>query len=73
MALSDRTNMLVKDYIRSSYPELEEGVRTYLEDELQKIELTIQTLADASIQVADDARTIPARAWSATQYQGGTH
>lgn len=59
MALSDRTNMLVKDYIRSSYPELEEGIRTYLEDELQKIELTIQTLADASIQVADDAPDNP--------------
>ena len=34
-------------------------MRTYLEDELQKIELTIQTLADASIQVADDAPDNP--------------
>ena len=33
--------------------------RDILEDELQKIELTIQTLADASIQVADDAPDNP--------------
>lgn len=61
MALSERTDQLIKDYIRASFPELEEGVRTYLEDELQKIELTLQSLADASITVADDAPDKPRR------------
>ena len=35
------------------YPELDEGLRQYIEEELQKIELSIQTLADASIQVSE--------------------
>ena len=59
MALSDRTDLLVKDYLHRNYPEIESGVRQYLEDELQKIEQSIQTLADASIQVADDAPDNP--------------
>ena len=48
-------------------------MRTYLEDELQKIELTIQTLLMRLSKLPTTRRTIPARAWSATQYQGGTH
>jgi hypothetical protein len=53
MALSDKTNQLVNKYIRRQYPELEEGLRRYIQDELQRIEQSISTLADASIQVAE--------------------
>ena len=45
MALSDKTNLLVQKYIRRQYPELEEGLRRYISDEVQHIEvnhLTIQ-------------------------------
>ena len=71
MALSERTDQLIKDYIRASFPELEEGVRTYLEDELQKIELTLQSLADASITVADDAPDNPVEGWCVSRPQAG--
>lgn len=59
MALSDRTDILVKDYLHRQYPEIDAGLRQYMEDELQKIELSIQTLADAAIQVADNPPSNP--------------
>ena len=59
MALSDRTNVLVQSYSRSQYPVLEEGVRRYFQDELQRIEIAINTLAQAAIQVAENPPTNP--------------
>ena len=59
MALSDRTDLVVRDYLHRKYPELDEGLRQYIEEELQKIELSIQTLADASIQVAEQPPANP--------------
>ena len=53
MAVSDKTNQVVSKYIRRQYPELEEGVRRYIQDELQRIEQSISTVADAAIQVTD--------------------
>ena len=53
MALSDRTNLLVQQYVRRQYPELEDGLRRYLSDEFQRIEPATSSLANASIQVAD--------------------
>ena len=41
MALSDKTNLLVRDYIRQQYPTLEEGVQQYLDDELARIEQSL--------------------------------
>ena len=55
MALSDKTNLLVRDYIRQQYPTLEEGVQQYLDDELARIELALASVTRAAIQVADDA------------------
>ena len=40
-------------------PSLEDSLKLYLRDELQAIEKSIQTLADASIQVADAAPENP--------------
>ena len=53
MAVSDKTNMVVSKYVRRQYPELDEGVRRYIQDELQRIEQSISTVADAAIQVTD--------------------
>ena len=61
MALSDKTNQLVSKYIRRQYPELEEGMRRYIQDELQRIEQSISTIADASIQVADAPPDAPVK------------
>lgn len=53
MAVSDKTNMVVSKYVRRQYPELDEGVRRYIQDELQRIEQSISTVAEAAIQVTD--------------------
>ena len=53
MAVSDKTDLLVSKYVRRQYPQLEEGVRRYIQNELQRIEQSIATLADAAIQVTD--------------------
>lgn len=61
MALSDKTNLLVTKYSRRQYPELEDGVRRYITDELQRIENSIASLGEASIQVADNAPENPVK------------
>ena len=53
MALSDKTNLLVNKYSRRQYPEFEEGLRRYIQDEFQRIGQSISTIADAAIQVAE--------------------
>lgn len=53
MAVSDKTNVVVQTYQRTQYPVLEEGIRRYFQDELQRIEIAIGTLAQAAVQVAD--------------------
>ncbi len=53
MAVDDKTNVVVNGYIRSQYPVFEEGMRRYLQDELQRIENAIRQLKTASIVVAD--------------------
>jgi len=53
MALSDKTNQLVTKYTRRQYPELEDGVRLYIQEEFRRIEQSLSTVAEASIQVAE--------------------
>ena len=55
MALSDKTNLLVQKYIRRQYPELEEGPRRYISEEVQHIEQSTTSLSNAAIQVSDYA------------------
>lgn len=59
MAVSDKTNVVVQTYQRTQYPVLEEGVRRYFQDELQRIEIAIGTLAQAAIQVTDNEPANP--------------
>ena len=61
MAVDDRTNVVVQTYSRSQYPVLEEGVRRYFQDELQRIEIAINTLAQAAIQVAENPPDNPVK------------
>lgn len=59
MPVSDKTNVVVQTYQRTQYPVLEEGVRRYFQDELQRIEIAIGTLAQAAIQVTDNEPANP--------------
>lgn len=54
MAIDDKTNVVVNGYIRSQYPVFEEGMRRYLQDELQRIENAVRQLKTASIVVAEN-------------------
>ena len=61
MALSDRTDLLVKDYQNRMFPELEESVKLYLQEELKNIESAVVALNTAAIQVTDKAPASPVR------------
>jgi len=53
MAVDDKTNATVNPYIRSQFPVFEEGIRRYLQEELQRIETAIRQLTQASTVVTD--------------------
>jgi hypothetical protein len=53
MAVDSKTNVVVQGYSRSQYPVFEEGMRRYLQDELQRLENAIRQLQIAAIVVAD--------------------
>ena len=53
MAVSDKTNVVAQTYTRGQYPVMDEGIKRYFQDELQRIEPAINSLATAAIQVAD--------------------
>ena len=59
MPVQDKTNVVVQTYQRTQYPVLEEGIRRYFQDELQRIEIAIGTLAQAAIQVTDNEPANP--------------
>jgi len=54
MPLESKTNVLVSRYSRRRLPNLDASLQMYLQEELQRIEASINQLADAAIQVADD-------------------
>jgi len=54
MPLESKTNVLVSRYSRRRLPNLDASIQMYIQEELQRIETTINQLADAAIQVADD-------------------
>ena len=54
MPLSDKINTLIVKYVRRGLPSLEtEFVAAYVQQELQELEKSITSLADASVQVTD--------------------
>ena len=61
MPLSDRTNLLITDYQNRAFPDLEESVQLYLQEELKNIEAAIASLSTAAIQVTDKAPEKPVK------------
>lgn len=61
MALSDKTNVVVQAYTRTQFPILQEGIRRYIQDELQRIETSLRTVAQASVQVLDNPPENPVK------------
>ena len=61
MSLSDKTNLLVKDYTRQQYPQLEEGIRRYIQEELRRIETSIGTLIRSSTHVEENPPESPVK------------
>lgn len=61
MSLSDKTNVVVQTYSRTQFPILQEGIRRYIQDELQRIETAIGSIAQASIQVSDSPPENPVK------------
>ena len=61
MSLSDKTNLLVQKYVRRQYPEFDEGLRRFIAEELQRIEVAMTSVANASIQVSDNPPTNPVK------------
>ena len=54
MALSDKLNLIVNRYVRRKLPTLRtDDVGRFLQEELRELEASIQSLADASVQVTD--------------------
>ena len=53
MAVDSKTNVTVQGYTRSQYPVFEEGMRRYLQEELQRLENAIRQLQVAAIVEAD--------------------
>ena len=61
MALNDKTNLLVQDYSRQQYPELEEGIQRYIQEELRRIQTAVGSLANAAIQVTENPPDNPVK------------
>lgn len=61
MAVSDKTNVVVQNYTRNQYPVIDDGIRRYFQDELQRIETAVRSLVTAAVQVADDAPDEPVK------------
>jgi hypothetical protein len=61
MPVNEKTDLVVKGYVRSQFPVLDESMKRYFRDELQRIEAAITTLANAAIQVTDDPPDEPVK------------
>ncbi|MBN38590.1 MAG: hypothetical protein CMI29_09020 [Opitutae bacterium] len=53
MATNEKTDALFTEYKRGQYPQIEEGIRRYIQDELQRIEISLQSAASTAVQVVD--------------------
>lgn len=53
MTIDGKTNVVVSGYSRTQYPVFEEGMRRYLQDELQRIENAIRQIQVATIVVSE--------------------
>ena len=72
MALDDHSDQVVTKYVRRQFPELEDGIRRYIQDELQRIEQSISVnrvcIYPGRRQRAPKTQS---KAWSGMPYQAG--
>jgi len=61
MALSDKINLLVTNYSRQQFPQIEQGIQRFIQEELRRIEASIGSLVNSSVQVADAAPISPVK------------
>jgi len=54
MTVNDKTNVVLKGYLRGNPPVIEEGFNRYLQDELQRIESALRSLTTAGVEVLDE-------------------
>jgi hypothetical protein len=61
VGFNKQTDLVLRNYARQAFPTSENSVNRYLTDELQRLETTIRSISDASIQVAEAPPTKPRR------------
>jgi len=61
MALSDKINLLVTNYTRQQFPQIEQGIQRFIQEEHRRIEASIGSLVNSSVQVADAAPISPVK------------
>ena len=61
MAVNPKTNAVLNLYGRGIPPLLEEDLRAYIQDELQRIETSIRTLVTSGVEVLDEPPLNPIR------------
>lgn len=61
MGFNKQTDLVLRAYARQSFPTSENSVNRHLQDELQRLETTIKSMSDATIQVADAPPVKPKR------------
>ena len=61
MAVNEKTNVVLSGYNRSNTPLLEQDLRKYLQDELQRIETSIRSLITSGVEVLDEPPLNPIR------------
>ena len=59
MTVNDKTNVVINGYLRGKAPIIPEGFQKYLQDELQRIEASIRSLAVGGIEVMDEPPANP--------------
>lgn len=61
MSLEDKSDILIRKYTRRPSPQAMESLVMFLSEELKTLELSIQSIADATPQAADRAPEKPRR------------
>lgn len=59
MSVNEKTNVVINGYLRGKTPVFEEGFQRYLQEELQRIEASLRSLAVAGIEVLDEPPANP--------------
>lgn len=61
MAVNNKTNVVINSYVRGKPPVLTHSQERYLQDELQRIEAAVRSLATGAVEVLDEPPANPVR------------